>query len=153
MCPVANERPTTIYILTAAAALVVVVGALVLVTRPRSERPSVPALDADQKAYISQIVISDARMSAAENFLGHTVVYLDGRVTNRGDRAVRQIKIQMEFVDILNQVVLRETASPLDPKVGPLQPGKARDFQVAFDHLPAEWNQAAPTVTVQSVQF
>jgi hypothetical protein len=37
--------------------------------------------------------------------------------------------------------------------MGSLQPGKTRDFQVAFDHLPAEWNQTVPTIAVKSVQF
>jgi hypothetical protein len=150
---VADERPTTIYILIAAAAMVAVVGVLILVTRPRSKAPSAPVPDADQKAYLSQIVISGAHMSAAENFLGHTVIYLDGQVTNRGNRTVRQIEIQMEFVDILNQVVLRDDAFPLRLQATPLKPGETRTFQVTFDHMPAEWNQAAPAITIKSVQF
>jgi hypothetical protein len=153
VCPLAEERPTTIYILIAAAAIVAVVGMLIFVTRPRSETPSASVLAADEKAYLPQIVISDARMSAAENFLGHTVIYLDGQVTNRGNRTVRQIEIQMEFVDILNQVVLRDDAFPLKPQMAPLKPGETRAFQVSFDHMPAEWNQAAPTITVKAVQF
>lgn len=149
----AEERPTTIYILIAAAALVVVVGAVILASRSRSELPSAPPLDADQRAYLSQIVISDSRMSAAENFLGHTVIYLDGQITNRGNRTVRQVEIQMEFVDTLSQVVLRERAFPVSPRVVPLRPGETRAFRVSFEHMPMEWNQAAPTITVKSVQF
>ena len=149
----ADERSTTVYILMAAAALVVVIGVLIVISRPRPEAPSGPFLSADQKAYLAQIVISDTRMSAAENFLGHTVIYLDGQVTNRGNRIVRQVEIQMEFVDMLNQVVLRDKAFPLKPPMPPLKPGETRTFQVSFDHMPAEWNQAAPTITVKSVQF
>jgi hypothetical protein len=151
--PVADERPTTVYILIAAVAIVAIVGVLIFVTRPRPQTSSAPVLNTDQKAYLPQIVISDTRMSAAENFLGHTVIYLDGQMTNRGSRTVRQIEIQMEFVDILNQVVLRDTAFPLKPPMPPLQPGEGRPFQITFDHMPAEWNQAAPAITVKSVQF
>jgi hypothetical protein len=153
VCLVADERPTTVYILIAAAAIVAVVGVLIFVTRPRSKTPSAPVLDAEQRVYLSQIVISDARMSAAENFLGHTVIYLDGQMTNQGSRTVRQIEIQMEFVDMLNQVVLRDNGFPLKPPMAPLKPGETRSFQVTFDRMPAEWNQAAPTITVKSVQF
>ena len=149
----ADERPTTVYILIAAAVIVAAVGVLVLLTRPRPKISSAPVLNTDQKAYLPQIVISDARMSAAENFLGHTVIYLDGEMTNRGNRPVRQIEIQMEFVDILNQVVLRDTAFPLKPPMPPLQPGATRAFQITFDHMPAEWNQAPPAITVKAVQF
>jgi hypothetical protein len=151
--PVAEERPTTVYIVISAAVIVVVVGVLVLLTRPRPQTSSAPVLSADQKAYLPQIVISDARMSAAENFLGHTVIYLDGQVTNRGNRIVRQVEIQMEFVDTLNQVVLRDNAFPLKPPMPPLKPGETRAIQVSFDHMPADWNQAAPAITVKSVQF
>jgi len=150
---VAEERPTTVYILIAAAALVVIVGVLIVVSRPRPEAPPAPVLDAEQRAYLSQILISDARMSAAENFLGHTMIYLDGQVTNRGNRIVRQVEIQMEFVDTLNQVVLRESASPLNPRMAALKPGETRAFQVPFEHMPLEWNQAAPTIAVKSVLF
>jgi len=153
MCAVAEERPTTVYILITATVLAVVVGVLILLSRPRSEPPSAPSLGPDQKAYLSQVVISDTRMSAAENFLGHTVTYLDGQVTNRGNRTVRQIEIQMEFVDTLNQVVLRERAFPVNARRGPLKPGETRPFQVSFDHMPVDWNQAGPTITVESVQF
>lgn len=149
----AEKRPTTVYILIAAGTLVVVVSILILASRPRSEPPSAPSLDTDQKAYLSQVVISDTRMSAAENFLGHTVTYLDGQVTNRGNRTVRQLEIQMEFVDTLNQVVLRETAFPVNPRKGPLKPGETRAFQASFDHMPVDWNQAGPTITIKSVQF
>ena len=149
----ADEQPTTVYILIAAAVIVAVVGVLILVTRPRSQPSSPPAVDAEERAYLSQIVISDAHMSAAENFLGHTVIYLDGQVTNRGGRAVRQIEIQMEFVDMLSQVVLRDNAFPLKPPMTPLKPGETRAFQITFDRMPAEWNQAAPAITVKSVQF
>ncbi len=149
----AEERPTTVYILIAAAAIVVIVGVLIFVTRPRLQTSSAPVLNTDQKTYLPEIVISDARMSAAENFLGHTVIYLDGEMVNRGNRTVRQIEIQMEFVDVLNQVVLRDTAFPLMPPMPPLKPGATRAFQISFDHMPAEWNQAPPAITVKSVQF
>jgi hypothetical protein len=92
-------------------------------------------------------------MSAAENFLGHTVIYLDGQVSNRGNRAIRGLGIRMEFVDMLNQVVLRERAHPLNPRAPPLKPGETRAFRVTFEHLPLEWNQAAPTIAVESVEF
>jgi hypothetical protein len=151
---VADERPTRFYILSATVALAVMVAALVLLLRILSRPSEGPeALSAEQKAYLQQIVVSDARMSAAENFLGHTVTYLDAQVANKGTKAVRQLELELVFVDMLNQVVLRETARPVTLRGPALQPGQTRAFQVSFEHMPADWNQAPPTITPKLVQF
>jgi len=151
---VAEERSTLTYVLMAAGALAIVVTVLVLLVRIRSGPSSSEArLSEEQKAYLQQIAITDARMSAAENFLGHTVTYLDARVSNKGGREVRQLELELVFVDTLNQVVLRETARPIMLRTPPLQPGQSRPFQVSFEHLPLEWNQAPPTITPKSVHF
>ena len=150
----AEERSTLTYVLMAAGALAIVVTVLVLLVRIRSGPSSSEArLSEEQKAYLQQIAITDARMSAAENFLGHTVTYLDARVSNKGGREVRQLELELVFVDTLNQVVLRETARPIMLRTPPLQPGQSRPFQVSFEHLPLEWNQAPPTITPKSVHF
>jgi len=151
---VAEERSTRTYVLMAAGALAVVVTALVLLVRIGSGPSSSEArLSEEQKAYLQQIAITDARMSAAENFLGHTVTYLDALVSNKGGTEVRGIELQLVFVDTLNQVVLRETARPITLRTPPLQPGQSRLFQVSFEHMPMEWNQAPPAITPKSVQF
>lgn len=150
----ADERPTRFYILSATVALAVMVAALALLLHLRSRPSEGPeALSAEQKAYLQQIVVSDARMSAAENFLGHTVTYLDAQVTNKGTRAVRQIELELVFVDMLNQVVLRETARPVTLRSPALKPGQTRAFRVSFEHMPADWNQAPPTITPLFVEF
>lgn len=150
----AEERPIRTYVLLAAGTLAVIVTVLVLLVRTGSRpSPTAARLSAEQKAYLKQIVITDARMSAAENFLGHTVTYLDAQVSNKGSKEVRQLELELVFVDTLNQVVLRETAHPITPRSAPLKPGKTRSFQVSFEHMPFEWNQAPPTIAPKSVQF
>jgi hypothetical protein len=110
-------------------------------------------LTEEQRAYLSQIEISDPEMSAAENFLGDTVIYLDARIANRGDRAVRAVELEMTFVDPWGQVVLKETGWPVHRRVPPLAPGETRPFQVAFERMPFEWNQAPPKIAVRRVEF
>ncbi len=56
-------------------------------------------------------------------------------------------------VDTLNQVVLRETAHTITSRTPPLKPGEKRAFRVSFDHMPADWNQAPPTITVKYLGF
>ena len=135
-----------------------VIAALILVQRTPSSRPDsatsaqqVPSME--QKAYLGSLEFSDLRMSAAENFLGNTLTYLDGRMRNQGTRTLRRVDVELNFVDSLNQVVLRETAHPLTNRAAPLKPGEARAFRVTFEHMPVDWNQAPPTVTPVYVEF
>lgn len=107
----------------------------------------------EESAYLQHIVISDAKVSAATNFLGDMVTYLDAKVTNTGTKPVGQLDLRLEFSDMLNQVVLRESAHPITVRMHPLQPGETRAFRVTFERMPAEWNQAAPAITPVGLHF
>jgi hypothetical protein len=148
-----QAQSTALWTIVAAALLAVVVGIGVWVTRPRGSSRMPATLSAEEQAYLPQIAVSDVRMSAAQNFLGDTVTYLDAKVTNRGSRLVRRVDLKLEFVDALGQVVLRETAHAVAPASPALKPGETRPFRVTFEHMPAEWNQAPPAITVTAVQF
>ncbi len=147
------DRSTRAYIFASAAALAVIVTIYIAIQRAISPPPSPKLLSQEEKAYLSEIAFSGARMSAAQNYLGGTVTYLDAKVTNQGARAVRNLDIQMEFHDLLNQVVLRDTAHPVTPRTASLKPGETRPFQVTFEHMPADWNQAPPSITPTQVKF
>jgi hypothetical protein len=151
---VAEKRSIRTYILIAAGTLAVIVAVLVLLARTGSRTsPTEAVLSAEQKAYLQQVFITDARMSAAENFLGNTVTYLDAQVTNKGGKQVRQLELELVFVDTLDQVVMRHTAHPITLRSAPLRPGQTRSFQISFEHMPLEWNQALPTITPKLVQY
>jgi hypothetical protein len=107
----------------------------------------------EQKAYFGQLEFTDVHMSAAENFLGASLTYLDARVTNKGTKTVRRLDLDLTFVDTLNQVVLRERAHPVTQRTPPLKPGESRAFRVTFEHMPADWNLAAPTLTPVYLRF
>jgi hypothetical protein len=141
------NRSVAVWILIAAAAILALVASLALLRRSAPPEGKHLPLDAEAKAYLSKITVSDARMSAAENFLGDTITYLDAEVTNQGSKTLRDVELRLEFVDTLDQVVLRDSAHPVTLRTPPLEPGKTRTFQVSFDHLPADWNQAPPHIT------
>ena len=122
-------------------------------TRPALVAAARRALSAEEKAYLTSLVIADLQMSAAANFLGDTVTYLDGSVTNKGAKPVRRLEVELNFVDTLNQVVLRETAHPLADRATPLQPGESYAFRVTFEHMPVDWNQAPPAAKAVFVEF
>jgi flagellar basal body-associated protein FliL len=110
-------------------------------------------LTEEEHAYFPQLELTEAHMSAAENFLGATVTYLDAQVTNKGTKTVRRLDLDLTFVDMLNQVVLRQRAHPVTQRTPPLKPGESRAFRVSFEHMPADWNQTVPTMTPVYVQF
>jgi hypothetical protein len=135
----------------------VIAGALALsawwmhgrLTRPASRSPMSP----EAQAYLREIAVTDAHMSAADTPLGTAVTYLDARVANKGSQTVREVDLRLEFVDMTGQMVLRETAHPVSRQTAPLKPGELRNLHVTFDHMPAEWNQAPPAFTPVYVGF
>jgi hypothetical protein len=146
---------TLIIILSVALVLAGLIVGYVLLRPPASTGPAstrrVPS--AEQKAYFTSLEFAELHMSAAENFLGTTVTYLDARVSNKGAKTVRHLDVELNFVDVLNQVVLRETAHPVTRRAPPLQPGETRPFRVTFEHMPMDWNQAPPSITPVYLEF
>ncbi len=117
-------------ILIVAATMAVVLGLLLFFwhSHPGAEQSAGAGtiLTEEQKAYLPQLEFTDAHMSAAENFLGDSVTYLDARVTNKGTKTVRRLDVDLTFVDMLNQVVLRERAHPVSPHTQPLTGGRSQ---------------------------
>ena len=148
------RRSTAITVAFSSAILVIAVAGLAFWLRAGSGQSSATPLPTPEaKAYFPEIAVEDAKMSAAKNFLGDTVVYLDARLTNKGSKTVRRLDLQLEFADTLGQVVLREVVHPVTARTAPLAPGESRALHIAFDHMPIDWNQAPPTVTVRYLSF
>jgi len=118
---------------------------------PRKEGPL--AFGAGERVYASQIAFSGLEMSRAANMLDQEVTYLSGQIADQGRRAVREIEVTIEFRDALNQVVLREQRRVLGKLARPLAPGERRDFQIAFDHVPADWNVQVPTMRITGLDL
>ncbi len=142
--------------LVASAMLVLVGGIVFLWHSSKSHRLSPrtgSALGAEEKAYLHQFEFSQVRMSAAENFLGDRVTYLDAQVKNKGSRTVRKLDADLTFVDMFGQTVLRETAHLVADRGMPLKPGETKAVRLSFEHMPMEWNQAAPVIVPVFVAF
>ena len=60
----------------------IVVGIFALIFRAEQKKPAAPP------AYAANLKFSDMKSSAAQNFVGATVSYIDGSVTNTGDKTV-----------------------------------------------------------------
>src|SRR5450432_2902960 len=139
-----------------AGVVLVVVDVAVIALLSRSE-PKAPAA---LPAYAVNLKISDVKMSTAQNFVGASVTYIEGNVTNAGDKTVTHVVTQVTFKDSMGQVAQAETVplyvidssgpypNPVDLSAAPLAPGKAKPFRITFEHVSAEWNQAYPTLEV-----
>ena len=156
--PISQERESNLKpILIGFALMVVVVGAVVFLLREKPKANSGPP------PYAANVKISDLKMSAAENFVGASVSYLEGTVSNTGDKILTHVVIRVSFKDSLGQVVqtedtalhVIETVGPYNDAVdlssSPLSPGKSKPFRVTFEHISSEWNREYPAVELVDV--
>jgi hypothetical protein len=137
--------------------VVIIVAVLLLVSRSQQKAPSGPP------PYAANIKFSDLKMSAAENFVGATVSYIDGIVTNNGNQTVTHVVAEVTFKDSMGQLAQREsvplrvlqTKGPypdaVDLGVSPLAPGQAKPFRLTFESISAQWNHEYPELKVTDV--
>jgi uncharacterized protein DUF2393 len=135
----------------------VVVGIFVLASRGAQKKP------AEAPAYAASLKFSDLKASAAQNFVGATVSYLDGTVTNAGDKTVIHAVVQIIFKDDMGQTAQREelpirvlrSGGPYDEAVdlnmSPLAPGQSKPFRLIFESISAQWNHAYPEMQITQV--
>lgn len=148
------KRNVSVPLIVAVALGVGLLAVILYLGNPSPRRPTTPVpeklppLGAAQQQYAARIAISELELSQFENFLGQTVTYVEGRLTNRGTRVISALELTFEFKDVLNQTVLRETVRVIGRRSTPLGAGLARSFRVGFDSIPADWDRRAPAIRV-----
>jgi hypothetical protein len=143
--------------------IVAIIGALIYSSRKSETRQSAQPNVMESAAadpYASNLKISDPSMSAAENMLGGEVTYIEGKVTDTGDKTVTGATVEVTFKNSLGQVVQRQT-EPLwivqrrepavDVAVAPIKPGETREFRLSFEHISADWNREFPELRITVV--
>lgn len=156
--PVGEERDSsrrTIAIAVAVVIVVAIVFAFLLRSQPKTASGPPP--------YAANLKLSDFKMSAAQNFVGATVSYVDGTVTNAGDKTVTHIMVEVRFKDEMGQLAQREdiplqvlkTDGPypeaVDFSVSPLGPAQSKPFRLTFETISAQWNHQYPEIQVTDV--
>ena len=155
-----DEEPKSrapVVLLVGAAAALLLIGVFYLVGRltPTPAKPveqPLPMGSVEQE-YAPQIQFLEPKVARAANFLNQEVTFVFRTVLNNGPRPVRQIEITLEFHDVFNQVVLRDRQRLFSPTAVPLSPGDRRDIQLGYETLPAQWNQAYPTIRITGLQL
>ncbi|HXZ19507.1 MAG TPA: FxLYD domain-containing protein, partial [Candidatus Acidoferrales bacterium] len=106
-----------------------------------------------EQAYAAQIHFSNLQLTQASNMLNQEFTYVVGTVSNTGNRPVRAIEVTVEFHDLVNQLVLRDTVRIFPPGTPPLSPAHERDFQLTFEHVPSGWNHQPPSIRITGLDL
>ena len=154
--PKERSFPTTA-VAIAAVAVLILVAVLVALARRKG-----PALDETQPQpvapYAEKLEITNPQLSAASNLTGATATYIDGHVTNTGDRTVTGVTVQVAFANA-NGGAAQLAAAPMrivrarEPEVdtvlladAPLKPGAGADFRLIFENVSDAWDQKQPAM-------
>jgi len=144
-----------------AVAVLITLGIIAVATRHK------PATAPQIDPYTSKLQLSKLKLSAAENYVGGTVTYLDVDVTNSGDRSLAGAAMKLVFKNSMDQVVQTETL-PLhvlvENKMGGypdlvdmgrslIAPGQTKTVRMTLEHISADWNQAAPEMQLVNLKL
>lgn len=154
-----EDRESKLRVLVIGALLVaVIVGILLFISLAGNKSSNTP------HPYAANVKITNPKMSAAENFVGATVSYIDGTVTNAGDKTVTHAIVTVIFKDDIGQLAQREdvplhvldTSGPypdaVDLSASPLAPGQSKAFRLTFETISQQWNHQYPELTVTDVK-
>lgn len=131
---------------------------LVIVTTAYLMRPvpqvSVAKPSAEATSYLPNLQLSDVTMKAAENLMRQQVVYIDGKIANNGPRAIERIDIFCIFSGVDGREVYRERVPVVQAAAATtFGPNQTRSFELPFDGLPDNWNQAMPRLVIAQIRF
>lgn len=136
-----------------AGALIVAVVMAIVIFGGRGKAPAVASVD----PYADSLNLSNLKLSAAENFIGGSVSYVDGTVTNTGGQVVTGATVEAVFRNSMGQTVQRESQplmflqhrpglpdETIPASANPLRPNGTREFRLTFEHISADWDHGYP---------
>ena len=111
------------------------------------------SLTPEVKAYARNLRLTDVELKAAQTYLKQTIVEINGKIGNAGNRPLETVEIYCLFHDSYGQLVLRRRLPIVGGRNGDLKPGETKSFRLPFDDLPGSWNQAMPQLVIAGVKF
>jgi len=150
--PSPDQKRNWVPALVGLVAVIVALAAILLLSRHQKPGAAGP------NPYAQQLRLSDIKLSAAENYMGGTVTYLDFNITNTGDRALVGAGVHAEFKNSLGEIVQKETL-PLhvlvenqlagypdlvDMSRAPIGPGQTKTVRITLEHISDDWDRSYP---------
>ena len=147
-------------IILGAALVVALIATFILFGRLSSSRDANTA-----DPYFNKLQLTGLHMSTAHNFAGGSVTYIEGTITNSGDRKVNSARLLVTFRNSLDEITQKETlpvtvliANPTYTDYGtldraPLAPGQSRNFRVTMEYVTRDWDGQIPQLKVVSVGY
>jgi hypothetical protein len=144
-------------IIAGLAVVAVIVAAVVLFTRMgrHEANPNDP--------YLAKLQLSNLSLATAQNFAGTSVTYIEGTLTNSGDRKLTGARALVIFKNSLGEITQKEPLPvtvliPNSPYINygtldraPLAPGQSREFRLTIEYITPDWDGQIPQVTITSV--
>ena len=148
-----RERPSRFPIYMGLAILLGLAGVYYYLNNAQPRKAAEIPLTVEGKTYARSLKLSDVEMKATSAYFGSTLIEIEGKVANAGDRVLDTVEINCVFYDADQQLVLRKRVPIVSHKMGGLKPGETKSFRLPFDEIPTSWNQAMPTLVIAGLTF
>lgn len=153
-------RPFWVYLAMAIGFLAAVVAAVFFFGH---QKPDPNARKADP--YLVNLKVADMHVSFGEDFAGNRITYVEGKISNTGNKKVTGATIELLFKNPLGETAQQEDLSVMvllfkEPyedygslDQAPLAPGQTRDFRETIEHLSTDWDHQLPRVKMVGVNY
>jgi hypothetical protein len=156
-----EKRNWTPFLIGGVALLAIVLAMVISSHNPASMAPL-------QSPYAANLKLSNVKLSAAENYVGGTVTYLDVNITNTGNQTLTGAQMHATFKNTMGQVVQTEPTIPLhvlvenqmagypdlvDLSRSPIGPGQTKTVRMTLDHISADWDNNPPEMELVSLKL
>lgn len=115
--------------------------------------PSPLPFGTQEQAYAPQIKFSDFQLTRATNMLKTEITYVDGVITNTGNRGIVELEMNLDFRDLQGKIMFHDTRRLYGQGATPLAAGEKRDFELAFENVPPGWDQRPPDITITGLHL
>jgi len=159
--PAPDKERNWIPLMVGLVAVILAVGAILLFSRQKGPG------GAESNPYAQNLQLSAIKLSAAENYMGGSVTYLDFNITNTGDRALLGAAVSAQFKNAMGQIVQKETL-PLhvlvenqlagypdlvDMSRAPVGPGQTKTVRITLEHISEDWDRSYPQMELVNLKL
>jgi len=159
--PSPDQKRNWVPLLVGLVAVIAAVAALLLFSRHQAPARNAP------NPYAEKLKLSDIKLSAAENYMGGTITYLDFNITNTGDKGLVGAGVNAQFRNTMGQIVQKETL-PLhvlvenqlagypdlvDMNRAPIGPGQTKTVRLSLEHISDDWDRSYPQMELVNLKL